>query len=279
MEFRRRISLYLGAFRFSNRFASSGSVTVGAGATVNWLSVSGYGVLLSDWYVYSSGIPPNNSFQVNLLDNNNDILLRTPDIYHANALGFTTAGNYSIGSKGFKVTVWDTTNNVYELYHLAEPMQVYFRSSLIEQFYNSHATASATMREIVQYAIFVSSKRMLLKLNRWIDADALKRLMNVENVSVHRLGYFENELEHPYREFLAQLPNVSDFQIPLKTLPPVKSRKAKTCPVVVEAFFKGKMDYKQALGRLSGKEGTKLWVLYTEDVKPEIDLSKLWESK
>lgn len=202
---------YLGGHRFQNKYVLSGNVTVPAGSTVTWLNVAGLGYFMFHFNHYSSGIPPGYAFHKMLCDDEYDLLVRLPDIYFANFLGCTTVGNYSAGHKAFRVAQWDTVNHVYEVKHFACASKTPFRTSFKAQF-NNTSSADATMFATLQYCIFVSSKKTIFKLPQTVDPVFLKRKMasekmDVSAIVVQLLGYFEDETEHPYRQFLQHLPN------------------------------------------------------------------------
>jgi len=266
---------FLGGFRLQNRIGSSGAISVLPATVTTWLSVSGRGLLLIDQRNKSQGIPATDAKFENILDGAHDVLVRFLDIDYADMFGLTTVGTIYF-NKSFIYT-WDTVNHVYEIYNLSNVQPAFFRSSLVERFRNTNATLTATMYEDCQYSLFLSTKQMLVKLAKPIFAEVLKRSLHpsVESTIVQRIGYFEIEDEHPFREYLAQLPNIADDTLVLKDGREVKSRKAKTAHTVAIISDPDELSYKQALGKMAKLEGLELWVLETGETNPVKEISEV----
>jgi hypothetical protein len=236
---------YIGGHRFKHYYSISGNVTVPANSSVNWLSVSGTGRLLYQYYVGSVGIPASQAYQIDILDNVESRIIRMPDVWLASYWGFTTVGNYSLGSRAFRIHIWDTTNNNYDVRHFAEPYPACFRNSMVQQFYNTNTTTDATMGEHVEYEVFTASKVVYAKMQSQSDIhDAgfirkklVKQGIKPYAVIVNRLGYYpEDTIELPpiMKEFPRDLPNEADDERVLPDGTRIKSRKHDTAHQVIE---------------------------------------------
>lgn len=230
--------------KYSNRFVTSGSVTVPAGSSIDWLNVSGVGMLLGDFLNTSSGVAASSVAFYNLLDGVEDYVIRLPDIYYAYTFGYTAIGLYNLGNKSLHIYKWDTTNNVYQIYHVTEPFPVPFKSTLIERFTNT-ATANASMTEFSQYALLTASKVIYAKMvsqaeihsPKAMKAKLLAASIQPIAITTQRLGYYTEEImpKPPIMsEFPRDLPNESDDQIILPNGAIVKSRKHSTAHQIIE---------------------------------------------
>jgi len=64
------------------------------------------------------------------------------------------------------------------------------------------------------------------------------------------LGYFENEEEHPYREWLIDLPNRYDKERTILGYPPIRSATEKVQQFVIELYYPENWTVKKALGKI-----------------------------
>jgi len=245
---------YVGGHRWGTRTHYSGDVTVGPGATVVTFSVSGIGYQRGLLYHYSAGIPPYNARLRYSVDGGGI----PPSTWH----GYfdIDEGNYhGLGSVGWhlnrlRVSVWDTATHTYTMFNVFHPEILYFRTSLAGQLENTHATDSSTQKHLICYNLFVSSKRILCKLPRYVSATELRKKAGSKRLKhpiiVERIGYFEDETEHPYRDFLTDLPNEWDTEITLKDGTKVKSCSPKKAKVVLSLFVPEDWSAKKALGKI-----------------------------
>jgi len=220
---------YIGAQRLEWKSASSGNISMGPGTTYVYVNVSGLGRLIDLPSHYSSGVSPVRAPHESLCDGKYESNARMPDVYFCNYFGFTSVGNYTFGSKFVRVWTWDTVNDVYDARHHYCPAFTPFRSTLVVRLRNLDGTLTATMRGSTYYALFSASKRIVIKLPQWIGARKLREKTAIPRycpITVVRLGYFEIEEEHPYREYLADLPNRWDYEMSLKDLDAFKSHVA-----------------------------------------------------
>jgi len=134
------------------------------------------------------------------------------------------------------------------------PPRLHFRTSLEGRLRNTHDTLSSTQKSGVCYNLFVSSRRVLCKLPKFIDARALrakagsKRL--IHPLVVERIGYFEKEEEHPYRDYLADLPNEWDDELTLPDGTVVRSASPKKAKTVLTLIVPEDWTAKKALGKI-----------------------------
>ena len=133
--------------------------------TVEWLSVSGTGIFLNVFRARLEGVAPKESHHVVVLDDSWSLLAMSPDIYLASDFGLTSVGLYNLGAKSVYVDTWDTTNNIYQLRAVTSAARVPFRNSLSCKLQNTNATDTATMRQDVEYALYVASKRLLMYMS------------------------------------------------------------------------------------------------------------------
>jgi len=212
----------------------SGSVTVSPASMVTTASIVGAGNYMLLPFHYSSGVGATDAYSYPIIDGITSYRFldhRTDfEINSAAVAGLTSVGWHI--NRVF-VAEWDTVNHVYRITNrLVEPSP--FRSSLELVLRNGHLTSAAAMRHIVLYSLMASSRRFLLKLKEFkharVVAEKLKRAaLPFEGITVERLGYFTNEEEHPYRDFLADLPNRWDEEI--------GPAKAKSASVKVQNFI------------------------------------------
>jgi len=69
-------------------------------------------------------------------------------------------------------------------------------------------------------------------------------------IAVERLGYFEREEEHPYRDFLAYLPNEWDDELTLPDGTVVRSCSPTKAKTVLTLIVPEDWDAKRALGKI-----------------------------
>lgn len=119
-----------------------------------------------------------------------------------NYYGLGSAGIYNLGNLIIHVRTWDTTNNIAEIH--AHVFNHFFKNSMAVDMSNAN-TVDEYLTAQVRYFLFVSSKQALVTLDNHIHAKRIRKLLDkrVEAVEVMTLGKFENEEDHPYREFLS----------------------------------------------------------------------------
>jgi len=245
---------YVGGHRFSTKKYDSGSLTVGPGATVPTLSVSGIGIYLCNSH-YSSGVGPDRATAYVKCDGVN-IGADYGWIY-----GIGGAYWYGMGSVGWHinkvyVNTWNTAANVYEVWSMAFHVPFHFRTSGGGKLVNWDGTLSSTQRQRVGYLLFVASRRVLCKLPKFVDAMVLRGKSGIKRfpqypIIVERLGYFEKvEEEHPYRDHLADLPNEWDDELTLPDGTKVKSASPKKAKTVLTLIVPEDWDVKRALGKI-----------------------------
>jgi len=253
---------YIAAHRFRTIGAESGTVPVGAGATVTWSSFSGLGEVPFVIDHESTGIPPADAFNYiwigiyrSYLDYRGAV-----DVSRANMFGFTATGWYQ--NRVF-VKDWDTVNNVFNVFSIYGLKQAPFRSLLEVKFVNA-ATVGATMFSRFTHSFFVSSKRIIMKLPTFTNALDLRKKSGIRGLTgcpilVRRLGYFEIEEEHPYREFLRDLPNRYDSETVIAGYPPFRSASEAAQNFVAELYCPEEWSAERAIGRIKPAK-----VLYEE---------------
>ncbi|MHC1600508.1 MAG: hypothetical protein ACXQS5_06800 [Candidatus Methanospirareceae archaeon] len=230
---------YIGGHRFKHCRYESGLVEVGPKTTLDVLSVSGTGfaVLMAEHDSYN--VPMFNAEAYVLCDGCSSDLIRIPDVHWAWELGFTSVGNYQMGAKFVYVERWDETNDWYSIYQFCNALPVHFLNSLHGQLKNTNSSLYASMWQTIEYSLFVSSKRLVVKLPQFVSAKVLRRFSGVKRlypIEVKRIGYFEDETEHPYREFLKDLPNKWDREVKLSDGRKVRSATPKAQSFVLEIY-------------------------------------------
>jgi len=212
---------FIGAHRLRGEVVASGSVTVLAGTTLTWLSVSGIGRFFVAKHA-SVGVVASKAQQRPWIvgDEVFRIECRPIDVISAHFLRMRSVGWYI---NSVYVYTWDTVNNNYSVMDHMVGKSYPYRDTLDVVFTNFDTTTNATMVGRVVYSLFSASKRILVKLPRWNDALALRKESGVARLKgcpivVYRLGYYEIEEEHPYREWLDDLPNKWDRELPIEKL-------------------------------------------------------------
>jgi len=193
----------------THRLASSGWISVVPKKSIFWLDVSGKGYAIQLFRFDGRYLPAANIWSTFRCDNLHERLISLPDIAWSHGWGYTSVGDYSLGSKHLKIATWDTAALYFCIHHLSEPPPVPFSSSLVHEFYNNHPTDTGEYLAEVVYSVYGSSKRVLLKLPERIPADAVRRIVTHRATSVEMklVGYFDRIEDHPYREFLEAFPN------------------------------------------------------------------------
>jgi len=245
---------YVGGHRWRTMVYESGSVTVGPGASVTTLSVSGIGYQRGWIYQESDGIPAAYARHEFNVDGQGYKLAGRHgfmDIGFANWTEVTAKGWYA--NRVF-VKCWDTAVNKYELANYFVPRTLDFRTSLAARLRNTHPTDSSTQTGHITYSLFVSSKRILCKLPKFIDAPELRKKAGSRDLAhpivVERLGYFEKEEEHPYRDYLADLPNEWDTERTLPDGTVVRGASPAKAKTVLTLIVPEDWDAKRALGKI-----------------------------
>jgi len=110
----------------------------------------------------------------------------------------------------------------------------------------------------------VATKRILLKLPRFIEASDIKKRSGVSElrdcpIVVQRLGYFEDEDEHPYRDWLTDLPNEWDHKFTPPGLAPIRGATERKQKFVCELYAPENYTIEKALGKVKPSK-----VLYEE---------------
>jgi len=245
---------YVGGHRFRQKLYNSGSLTVGPATAVSTLSVSGVGFQSGFLRHYSAGVAPTKTFHKFNVDGEGLQYAHRHSFVDVNIayLSGLTAAGWHIGRVWIKT--WDTAANKYDVRCLFLGPLLRFRTSLAGQLYNADTVTSATMVGEISYCLFVSTKRVLCKLPKFIDAPLLRAKAGskqmIHPLVVESLGYFEDEEEHPYRDYLADIPNEWDTEI---TLPDgTKSRGASPAKakVVLSLFVPEDWTAKKALGKI-----------------------------
>ena len=142
---------------------NSGSVTVPARSSVEWLSISGGGKALRMSH-YSSGIPARQSVHTAQIDGapSTGGLGITITVNEANSIGYTSKGYYDLGDYGYAVYTWDTTNNIYNVWGIVPYTRWLESIKLI--FTNNNPTTNATMRGQFVYYLPTASKSFKLEM-------------------------------------------------------------------------------------------------------------------
>jgi len=255
---------YTGAHRFKTEFHSSGATTVAAATIVTTLSVTGIGrIPTTQWRHRSVGVAPGKAHLLLNIDAEGLMWDFCPwSVALCQVRGLNSVGWHL---NKLYVETWDTVNNDY-MVNMPYARPNMFRSSVDVAFRNYDTAIDATMYTRLVYAIFSSSKRILVKLPRWIDALALRKKSGIARlkgcpISVVRLGYFEDEEEHPYRDWLDDLPNKWDDERVLPDGRRIRSATEKVQNFVAEIYAPEEMTVDQALGEIKP-----LKVLYEEVV-------------
>jgi len=245
---------YVGGHRFRTVVYDSGSLTVGAGAWVSTLSISGVGYVQGVVNHRSVGVPAGYAF--------NEYNVDAQGFMWCWLHGFLDLSNISgwgLGSVGWhlnriRVHAWDTATNTYEVMNMFLPRRMNFRSSLEGRLGNTHPTDSSTQVSRITYELFVSSKRILCKLPKFIDARALRAKAGSKELAyplvVESLGYFEKEEEHPYRDHLADIPNEWDDELTLPDGTKVRSASPKKAKTVLTLIVPEDWKVERALGKI-----------------------------
>jgi len=245
---------FVGGHRWRTIYYSSGGLTVGPGASVEFLSVSGVGYQQDFLEHYSSGVP---SIRARLNINVDGQGYKDIDSYGLIDCFYAT--EFGLGAVAWylnriRVQKWDTTNNVYDVRNFAWQRHLFFRTSIAFRLRNTDATLSSTQVGEVTYNLFVSSKRILCKLPKFIDARALRKKAGskrlIHPLVVERLGYFEVEEEHPYRDHLADLPNEWDDELTLPDGTVVRSASPAKAKTVLTLIVPEDWTAKKALGKI-----------------------------
>jgi len=245
---------FVGGHRWRHKVYFSGALTVGAATSITTLSVSGIGFQLGQLYHYSSGIPNSNAFTEFSIDG---LGYRSSESHGYFDIGYL--GVYGLGSVGWhlnriRVHQWDTVNNVYSVLNYFLPPRMYFRSYLSNRLRNSHPTDPSTQDVNIAYNLFVSSKRILCKLPRFIDAGTLRKKagskQSIHPLVVELLGYFEKEEEHPYGDYLADIPNEWDVETTLPDGSIVRSASPAKAKTVLTLIVPEDWTTKKALGKI-----------------------------
>jgi len=228
-------------------------IALAPGETVDWLSVSGIGEIRLIFRIYCAGIPAGDSDQENLLDGYSARGAQCCDIGDCDFYGFTDSG--TVYANRLYVLYWNTVKDIYEIRYLNVYFPETYPQSHVERFRNAHDVSTAYMLENVQYALLASSSRALLKLKEWIDASTLRELSGVKDlrhpVIAHRLGYFEDEERHPYRDFLTDLPNLWDHEYaPEPPPPPIRGASSRVQNFVCELHYPTNWSVERALGHI-----------------------------
>jgi len=244
---------YTGAHRLKLVRYYSGSVTVSPATTVSTLSVSGIGRFHYFMRHYSSGVPAGNAELQTRFDASIGWEAQASwGISAFNYFGLTATGFHFDGV--LRTHRWDTVNHVYwtEVYNRTFPIP--FRLELLQQLYNSHATDTATMSHVTYYSVFTASRHIVVKLPKWVDAPALREKSGVKELMyplvVHRLGYFEDEALHPYREYLEDLPNRWDKERTLPDGTVIRGASERIQNFVAEVYAPEEVPKEKALGRI-----------------------------
>jgi len=245
---------HVGGHRWRHTVYTSGSLTVGPATYVDTLSVSGIGYQIGLLYHYSSGVPPYQPHQRFNVDGQGYLPADwhgTLDVSVANGTGLASVGWHL---NRIYVSTWDTAAHKYAVYNQFLPPRVCFRTSLAARLINDDATYSSTQMGVVGYNLVGSSKRILCKLPKVIDARALraragsKRL--IHPLVVESLGYFEKEEEHPYRDHLADIPNEWDDELTLPDGTKVRSASPKKAKTVLTLIVPEDWTTEKALGKI-----------------------------
>jgi len=145
--------------------------------------------------------------------------------------------NFSgLGSVGWhlnrlRVETWDTTTNTYKIHNIfGAEYQRKFRSGMSAKFVNHNATVGSTQFGIMTYALFVSTKRILCRHSKYVDAREIHRKLchkKVESVSVYSLGDMKTTT-NPFKEYGIDNDNkfVPIYAIEINTPEELKTSKA-----------------------------------------------------
>jgi len=198
---------HIGGHRYQYKAVDSGSLSVAASTTTSWLSVSGVGIYICPRYMHFSGVTYSHMLWHIYVDNFQPLGAETGEFLdppHLNLWGWGAVGVHSMGEFACRVITWDTTNNNFAAHGYSRPPR-FFRNTLESAFTNNDSANAATMQGMIDYYLFVASKQALVTLDNHIHAKRIRKLLDkrVEAVEVMTLGKFENEEDHPYREFLS----------------------------------------------------------------------------
>jgi len=245
---------YVGGHRWRTKPYDSGSLTVGPTATVSTISVSGIGHQLGYLFHESNGVEARRAFHEFNIDGQGFQYADRHgygDVACSFGWGLTTEG-WHLNS--IRIARWDTVNNVYSVMNHFLPPRMYFRTSWAGRIRNEDPTLSSTQHARLMYNLFVSSRRILCKLPRYDDAGKLRKLAGskelIHPLVVERLGYFEDEALHPYREFLEDLPNEYDTTLTLPDGTKVKSCSPKKSKIVLSLFVPDDWSFERAIGKI-----------------------------
>jgi len=209
---------WIGTTRLKNYSTWTGWITVPAGTTVTWLEISGAGCHLRTGVCASKGILPYQAHHIGKSDGVTNYF-NFANIWWLNEMGITSVGHHSLGSVWIWIETWDTVYNDYRAWLHATPHPIFFRYG--QEFYvQNRATVDATMIHGIDCSLFVAStRRLVMKMPSFRSARALKRELREKRIPFEaltsvRLGYYDIEEFHPYFEWIADLPNRWDQEIP-----------------------------------------------------------------
>ena len=199
---------YLGTYRLQYKAIGSGAVSVPAASETEYASVSGTGIFIAPRRHKMEGYSTFGNVYHRVRLDNLDLHTVLAGAFPAslnqiNAWGYNSVGNYELGNIAFRTNLWDTTNDIYEVVVLSFP-QIPFRNSLSAKLVNNDSTTDVTQHGVISYALFVASKQALMVIPVHISATLLRKLVDkrVSAIEVMTMGYFEEESEIPYIEFL-----------------------------------------------------------------------------
>jgi len=253
---------FIAAHRFKTIRYLSGEVTVTAGSYTTTLSVTGIGYMGTLECAHkSTGIGASKASHTMLVDGGaEESFIDFGNLAQVSAIKATGLDTVGWHLNKVYVWTWDTVNDIYYVSALWQG-KLQFRTSL-ECRLRNYDTVDSTQKDMIDYSLFTSSKRIVIKLPRWIGAKKLREKTEIPHycpIVVQRLGYFENEEEHPYREWLSDLPNRWDYELTLRDGRKVRSATESAQQFVAELYCPEEMTTKKALGKIKP-----LKVLYEE---------------
>jgi len=229
---------WVGAYRFKQIYTSSGWTSVPAGTVVEWLSVSGTGILQCVWEMGTSGFPAKNSIHWIVLDGSKERSINLPRICDLPDLGMDAEGNYTLGRVFIRVARWAPVAHDYRKYRYSDGVPSFYRSSLVSRHQNTSDT-DGTMINAFHYFLFTASKRLLMKFPSYRASEALKKRLAdakipFQSIFSMRLGYYEAIEDHPYPDFLTDLPSEWDQEVgPAKTKSASEAKQNFVCEIYV----------------------------------------------
>jgi len=216
---------FIAAHRFKTIRYVSGEVTVTAGSYTTTLSVTGIGYMGTLECAHkSTGIGAGNASHTMLVDGGaEESFIDFGNLAQVSAIKATGLDTVGWHLNKVYVWTWDTVNNIYRVSALWQG-KLQFRTSL-ECRLRNYDTVDSTQKDTIDYSLFTSSKRIVIKLPRFVGAVELRQMIPIRRhpIIVQRLGYFDVEERHPYYEYLSDLPNRWDREIRCKNLEKFKA--------------------------------------------------------